>query len=256
MIETLLRTPRAEVQCYADAEALRQRREPRPGDPWYLILIDLRKALDGVVSKASGRLLDYGCGGSPYRPLFSVTEYKRADLAGVDDLDYHITPGQPLDVADATFDTVLSTQALEHVTEPLPYLKDCHRLLKSRGRLILSTHGSYPDHGAPWDFQRWTPWGMRRDLEAAGFEVEEVWLVNTGPRALFQYWEMLMERIPTPTNTLPGLILRLFRGLTRRRRSNLHRWADRYWAAHQVAAAEDHADHRLYQVILAVARKH
>jgi SAM-dependent methyltransferase len=255
MIETILRTPRAEVQCYADAEALRQRREPRPGDPWYLILTDLRRALDKTVHHASGKLLDYGCGGSPYRPLFSVTDYQRADLPGVDHLDYIITPGAPLTAPDAFFDTILSTQALEHVTEPMPYLRDCYRMLRSGGKLILSTHGSYPDHGAPWDFQRWTPWGMRRDLEAVGFEASEIWLVNTGPRALFQYWEMLMERIPTPSKTGPGLVLRLLRGLTRRRRSSLHRWADEHWSAHHVVSAEDHPDHRLYQVILAVACK-
>jgi SAM-dependent methyltransferase len=247
--------PRSEVLHYADVDLLRQRREPHPGDPWYFILSDLRQALDHVIGSANGVLLDYGCGASPYRPLFSVTEYKRADLPGVADIDYVLVPGEPLKAAAGSFDTILSTQTLEHVTQPLAYLEDCHRLLRSGGRLVLSTHGCYPDHGAPWDFQRWTPYGMRRDLEGAKFKVENIWQITTGPRALFQFWEMLMERIPTPSTTIPGLVIRTLRGLTRRNRASLHRWADKYWAMHRVTPAEDSPTHRFYQALLVVAVK-
>lgn len=40
---------------------------------------------------------------------------------------------------DKSYDVVLSADVLEHVTEPLKYLKECYRILKDGGILILTT---------------------------------------------------------------------------------------------------------------------
>src|SRR5262249_60854973 len=70
------------MEALAAQEYLRERFEPRPGDPDYLCLSDLLMAIKGLVPSHAKRVLDYGCGGFPYRPLFGVCTYHRADLAG------------------------------------------------------------------------------------------------------------------------------------------------------------------------------
>lgn len=234
-------------------QALDDRLKPQHGAKLYLHLSDLRLALGRIASESTGRLLDFGCGGSPYRALFPKADYQRADLAGMSEVDFIIEPGRPLAAPDASFDLVLSTQVFEHVEDPAAYLRECHRLLKPGGKLILSTHGTFPDHGAPWDFQRWTPHGLTRDLKAAGFEIDIAWRLTSGPRAVLQLWEMCMERLPCD-HSLFGFLFRILRWTTRRQRARFHAWADHMLGDYRVADGADEPAHRLYLGLMMIAR--
>src|SRR6266478_5252476 len=109
-------------------EYIRQRIEPKPGDPFYLVLSDLLMALINMIPPNVSRVLDFGCGGSPYRPLFRSCTYHRADLTGGRDLDFEYGPDSclPDDISD--YDCVLSSQVLEHVGSPSTYLAECYRV--------------------------------------------------------------------------------------------------------------------------------
>jgi SAM-dependent methyltransferase len=119
-----------------------------------------------------GRVLDYGCADMPYRDFFGPgVEYVGADLEGNEQATVTINDDGTLPVPDESFDAVLSTQVLEHVQDPRVYLRECRRVLRPGGRLLLSTHGIFPYHPDPVDFWRWTGEGLRRELEDAGFEI-------------------------------------------------------------------------------------
>jgi SAM-dependent methyltransferase len=243
-----------EAKAMADADELKSRLQPSPGERLYLHLSDLRKMMGELTEHVSGRVLDYGCGGSPYRSLFKHDAYLRADIAGMTNLDHVIVPGQPLDAPGCSFDGILSTQVLEHVSAPQQYLADCYRMLKGNGTLLLSTHGTFPDHSVPWDFQRWTTNGLRRDIEAAGFKVEKIWKLTTGPRAVLQLLELNIDRIPG--GGLPfGLVFRVLRGLWRKMTPAFHRWADLRTGDFRLVEDSDHQHHRLYLGIMVYARK-
>ncbi len=233
---------------------LNSRLQPSPGERFYLHLSDLRMLLGDLTPHVIGRVLDYGCGGSPYRPLFKYDAYIRADVVGLSSLDLVITPGQPLDAPDRSFDCILSTQVLEHVSTPQQYLADCHRMLKDSGTLLLSTHGTFPDHSVPWDFQRWTTNGLRRDIEAAGFKVEKIWKLTTGPRAVIQLLELNIDRIPGGGFPF-GLLFHVLRGLWRRMTPAFHRWADQRTGNFRVVDDNEHQHHRLYLGIMVHASK-
>jgi SAM-dependent methyltransferase len=243
-----------EALAMADAAELKSRLQPSPGERFYLHLSDLRKMMGDLTTYVSGRVLDYGCGGSPYRSLFKYDAYVRADVGGMTDLDHIIVPGLPLGAPDASFDGILSTQVLEHVADPQQYLADCYRMLQSNGTLLLSTHGTFPDHSVPWDFQRWTTNGLRRDIEAAGFKVDKIWKLTTGPRAVLQLLELNIDRIPG--GGLPfGLVFRVLRGLWRKMTPAFHRWADLRTGSFRLVEDSDHQHHRLYLGIMVHARK-
>jgi hypothetical protein len=93
----------------------RQRLQPRRGDPLYLHLSDLEKGLSRFRSNAPLRILDYGCGASPYRSFFPNADYRRADASDAADLDYRVGDDQSIPERSEYFDLVLSTQVLEHV---------------------------------------------------------------------------------------------------------------------------------------------
>jgi ubiquinone/menaquinone biosynthesis C-methylase UbiE len=122
---------------------------------------------------ARGRLLDVGCGEKPYAPLFRdlVDEHVGVDhpesihpLGAVDVL----ATAYDIPLEDASFDTVLMTEVLEHLEEPGRAIAEARRLLRPGGKLILSTPFMWPLHEEPRDYFRYSPHGLRHLLE--GFE--------------------------------------------------------------------------------------
>jgi hypothetical protein len=101
------------MENLAANDYVRQRLEPRPGDPHYLALSDLLIALRSLLPATVSRVLDYGCGGSPYRQLFGDCVYHRADLSG-QDLDFQYGADAVLPTSAGGYDCVLSTQVLVH----------------------------------------------------------------------------------------------------------------------------------------------
>lgn len=130
---------------------------------------------------ASGVLVDIGCGQAPFRHIFgarvsayfgidcpdtaSILGGSRADILGV---------AQALPFRSASVDTILLTEVLEHLPEPLHVLRELQRILKPHGVLILTAPLFYNVHGAPYDFFRYTPDGLRVVLEQSGFRVVEL----------------------------------------------------------------------------------
>jgi SAM-dependent methyltransferase len=130
------------------------------------------------LSVARGVLLDFGCGGQPYRRVLepAVSRYIGADVAaaaGVEP-DLRFVPGQRLALPDASVDTILSTQVLEHVEDVDQYLNECFRLLKPQGHLVISVPMQWRHHEVPFDHWRFTRFGLERTLREHGFELVSI----------------------------------------------------------------------------------
>lgn len=171
------------MEFLSNEEYIRERIQPKPGDPYYLHLSDLLLAIKEVAPTGTGSILDYGCGGSPYRGLFDGWTYHRADLKGTPAVDFELQEDSRVSAPSISYDCVLSSQVLEHVPSPPDYLRECCRLLKPGGTLILSTHGLFEDHNAPADYWRWTAAGLGKLIQSGGLRLTSVKKLTTGPRA-------------------------------------------------------------------------
>ncbi len=116
----------------------------------------LNRFLDSV--EFHGRVLDLGCGSSRYTRHHPRTI--RVDLAPQEHV--HVL-GDALHVPfrEESFDTVICTELLEHLTRPRQAVEEIHRVLRSGGRCILSTRFCYPIHGAPHDYFRFSEFSLR-----------------------------------------------------------------------------------------------
>jgi ubiquinone/menaquinone biosynthesis C-methylase UbiE len=150
-----------------------------------------RRRFSIISEWALGKVLDVGCGSS-------VIVQKIPNSIGVDisrdKLDYLNGRGMPLIQADArslpfrsdSFDTVISSQVIEHIKEQAGIFDEMRRVLKPRGRLIIGT----PDYATLWrviepvygicapdayrDYHvtRYTRKTLSRVLECFGFVIE------------------------------------------------------------------------------------
>jgi SAM-dependent methyltransferase len=243
------------MQDLADEEYTRQRIEPLPGDPLYLHLVDLLEGLKTLIPHNITRVLDYGCGGSPYRRLFGPCVYHRADLTGDETLDFEYGADSRLPAALSDYDCVLSSQVLEHVLSPSSYLAEGYRVLKPGGYLLLTTHGLFEDHACPDDYWRWTVFGLRRLVEEAGFKVDRILKLTTGPRAAMFLAERELSRLRFRGLGLYSYMLksgaRVARFTNPRRR---HEACDASFSQHRMSDA-DQVGHDMYIAIALAARR-
>lgn len=158
----------------------RRRRQPRAAPLRHPLGHHIRGLRAGIASfipdlqlVQGSRLLDFGCGSSPYRELLPPgTEYVGADLGRNPNATMILTPEGRVPGPDGQFDAVLSTQVLEHVQDPQLYLSECFRVLRPGGRLLLTTHGIFFYHPDPVDLWRWTCEGLTTVVQDSGLVVE------------------------------------------------------------------------------------
>jgi SAM-dependent methyltransferase len=234
---------------------IRSRLSPHPSDELYLHLADLYEGLKKHSSEQKIKVLDYGCGGSPYRSLFPNSVYHRADYIEIEGLDFKISEDAKLsDVPDDSYDIVLSTQVLEHVRRPENYLLEAKRILKPDGKLILTTHGVFYDHACPYDFRRWTADGLSLILDDAGFSKREICKLTTNSRAIFFLAENTFSGLVESRKTKIGIAIWLFREWFWSNRELRNRFCDKFFSNSMVVSSAT-PGHPLYIALLAVASK-
>jgi SAM-dependent methyltransferase len=157
--------------------------------PIALFEISLRNNLTSFIAESNisdqEQWLDVGCGDRPYESLFPKGVYIGIDvkISGRGDAlknpDYFYD-GKVLPYIDNSIDGILSTQVLEHVFSTDQYLGEIYRVLKPGGKLLISTPFVWQEHEQPFDFMRWTSFGITLSLKNVGFErIENTKLIKS-----------------------------------------------------------------------------
>jgi SAM-dependent methyltransferase len=128
-----------------------------------------------------GTVLDVGCGLQPYRPWIEAAGLKYRGIerdgsatSGTSDVVSWDLTRTPWPFPDAEFDAILCTEVIEHVPRPDRVLSECARVCKAGSLMVLTAPFTWPEHEAPFDYYRFTQYGLRRLIEDADFSVEEM----------------------------------------------------------------------------------
>ncbi len=134
------------------------------------------------------RVLDVGAGEGRYRDYFSHCRYETQDLKqyegtkqGLHQETWHYTKLDyvsditAIPVKDASFDFVLCTEVLEHVSEPIKAIKEMARILKSGGRILLTAPLGSGLHQKPYHFYGgFTPYFYEKFMGENGLRILEI----------------------------------------------------------------------------------
>ena len=121
-----------------------------------------------------GVLYDLGSGESPFKDFFLeyAQQYIAVDWAG----SFHQTRAdiaadlnKTLPIESEVADTVVSLSVMEHLCEPQMMLNEAFRILRPKGAMVLQVPWQWWVHEAPYDFFRYTPYGLKYLFEKAGF---------------------------------------------------------------------------------------
>jgi SAM-dependent methyltransferase len=119
------------------------------------LLASLRASLRTVPDGA--RVLDLGCGDSPYRALCpAAVHWVRTDVTPAVRPDV-VARGEALPFRGGLFDLVLSTQILGLVQDPLAVGHEVARVLRPGGRALVSAPAAWPYDSAAVEHR----WGVQ-----------------------------------------------------------------------------------------------
>lgn len=179
-------------------------------NPFYFARKGLFYEVSTLSGHVAGRVLDVGCGHKPYEHLFRATEYvgleidtpenrarKRADA-------YY--DGTTFPFESASFDSLVCNQVLEHVFEPDRFLREMARVLKPGGHLLLTVPFAWDEHEQPWDFARYSSFGLAAILRKGGFEILEHRKTMADIRTLFQLLNAYLYKVTVTGSAYVNLV--------------------------------------------------
>lgn len=123
-----------------------------------------------------GYLLDIGCGTKPYELFFDVDNYIGLEIpkGGHDDKDKSADVyynGKNFPFKESVFDYVILIEVLEHIFEPEELIENIYCLLKPNGLLFITVPFVWFEHEKPYDYGRYTSFGLEYLIKKKGFEI-------------------------------------------------------------------------------------
>lgn len=190
--------------------------------------------------KIRGHIYDLGCGEMPYKEwLLNYSDsYTGVDWgSSLHDLKADVLAdlNEPLPIESEVADTVISLSVMEHLREPQVFLDEAHRILKRGGAMILQVPFMWWVHEAPYDYFRYTRFGLQYLFTKAGFVDFNVY-PQTG------FWTMWFLKFNYQSRRLirgPWIIRKameiLLRGVWAIDQS-IAPWLDKYWKGEEETA--------------------
>jgi SAM-dependent methyltransferase len=137
-----------------------------------------RYLLDKQIRKFShyikGKVLDVGAGEvDRYGKYFKFNEYIKMDPRHGDKVDL-VGSADNIPLNSESIDSIVCTQVFEHLENPQKSAEEIYRVLKKDGYALLTVPQWNELHEEPYDFFRYTKFGLKSMFEKAGFEIVEI----------------------------------------------------------------------------------
>jgi SAM-dependent methyltransferase len=177
-------------------------------------------------AQSKGRLLDVGCGNGSFLVNMRALGW---DVAGVEpdaksaglakeQFGLHVTVGtlEESNVDSNSFDCITAHHTIEHMFDPIAFLRESFRILRPGGKLVVTTP-SVPSLGhrifrrcwrglePPRHLYIFSPRALGACVERSGYELETL---RTSARSAWELWysSRLIQRDGKIPSSFPGVL--------------------------------------------------
>jgi SAM-dependent methyltransferase len=202
---------------FARLKSLIRKQDFNPGkfgllvNPFYFARKALHQEIKSLACHISGRVLDVGCGSKPYESLLNCREYVGMEIDAPENREKKVADlfykGEAFPVEDSSFDWVVSTQVFEHVFNPDAFLSEIDRVLKPGGGLLMTVPFVWDEHEQPFDFARYSSFGLKSLLERHSFAILEQRKTLTDIRVLFQLLNAYIYKVTVTRSPCINLLI-------------------------------------------------
>ncbi|PIW69280.1 MAG: methylase [Ignavibacteriales bacterium CG12_big_fil_rev_8_21_14_0_65_30_8] len=179
-------------------------------NPFYLTRKALLNNIKKISKEITGKTLDVGCGTKPYERYFNSTEYIGLEVENTINKEEKSVDifykGDKIPFSDNEFDSVITSQVLEHVFNPQQFLAEINRVLKSNGKLLLTVPFIWDEHEQPFDYGRYSSFGLKDILEKNGFKIIKHIKSLNNISAVFQLFNAYVYKISVKYNLLRQIL--------------------------------------------------
>lgn len=122
-----------------------------------------------------GEILDIGAGPSQFYSLFErFNAYIGVDFHPYEHVSVVADITKRFPFSDSSFDVVILSNTIEHIPNTNDLLRECFRVLRPGGSMIATVPFLMRIHQAPYDFNRYTSFALKKFASDAGFHSVEV----------------------------------------------------------------------------------
>lgn len=159
-------------------------------NPFYFARKGLAKQIQAMAADLHGCIIDIGCGNKPYESFFSCEKYVGLEIDTPHSREHSkadfFYDGERFPFESSEFDCAVANQVFEHVFNPDQFLDEINRVLKTDGKLLLTVPFAWDEHEQPYDYARYSSFGISHLLEQHGFIILKQEKSGTGMKCLFQ----------------------------------------------------------------------
>lgn len=182
-------------------------------NPFYFARKGLHQHISELILKLNGKLLDIGCGTKPYANLCNVSEYIGLEIDDEGNRNHShadiFYDGKTIPSKNNSYDSILSNQVFEHVFTPNHFLKEINRVCKMGGLFLISVPFVWDEHEQPYDYARYSSFGLKYILSENGFEIIEYRKSNNGIEVIFQLINDYIFKVTITRNVYLNLFITL-----------------------------------------------
>jgi len=183
-------------------------------NPFYFARKGLVNNIKEFGDRVRGKTLDVGCGNKHYKELFSSSEYIGLEIDSDENRNHKSADffydGHTFPFEDKSFESLVTNQVFEHVFNPDKFLKESFRVLKTKGTLLMTVPFVWDEHEQPYDYARYSSFGIKALLEEHGFEVVECRKTMADVRVIFQLINAYLYKKLMTKNSYTNLFLTIF----------------------------------------------
>ena len=180
-------------------------------NPFYFARKGLYQNVSKLITNLNGKLLDVGCGTKPYENICNVDEYIGLEIDDEGNRQHNYADvfydGKTIPFEDKSFDSILSNQVFEHVFNPNQFLKEINRVTKVGGRFLITVPFVWDEHEQPYDYARYSSFGLKHILAENGFEIIEHRKSNNGIEVIFQLINDYLYKVIMTENAYFNLLI-------------------------------------------------